>query len=146
MGTRARMVRSLVCYWILIMTTHLYSPSTNGFYTKEIHGDKIPTDCIAITEEKYNELFKQQTNGHQIVAIGGTPTTIPCTQVAESWDEVISLRNELLQESDWVVLADANPKPNKQAWLDYRQELRDIPQKYTTLESIVWPVSPNTAK
>jgi hypothetical protein len=35
-------------------------------------------------------------------------------------------RNQLLKESDFTVLPDF-PSTNKQAWLDYRQQLRNFP-------------------
>jgi hypothetical protein len=47
----------------------------------------------------------------------------PEQQLAQMRDE----RNELLQESDYVMVSDY-PHTNKQAWLDYRQALRDLPQ------------------
>ena len=41
-------------------------------------------------------------------------------------DEMREERNKLLKESDYTVLPDF-PTSNKQAWLDYRQQLRDFP-------------------
>jgi hypothetical protein len=43
-----------------------YSKSTNGFYTPEIHGENIPTDAVAITDEQYVALFEGQAEGKQI--------------------------------------------------------------------------------
>lgn len=45
-----------------------YSPSTNGFYTPEIHGDNIPADAVEITREHYDALLAGQSNGQRIVA------------------------------------------------------------------------------
>jgi hypothetical protein len=39
-------------------------------------------------------------------------------------------RNQLLKESDYTVLPDF-PTSNKQAWLDYRQQLRDFPSVWS---------------
>lgn len=58
-----------------------------------------------------------------------------------SWEYVRSMRSMYLKYSDWVVLPDSNP-PNKEAWLTYRQALRNIPQTFTTPESVVWPITP----
>lgn len=58
-----------------------------------------------------------------------------------TWDTIRAQRNGLLFESDWVGLSDSNP-PNKQAWLDYRQALRDIPQNFTNPEDVIWPTKP----
>lgn len=58
------------------------------------------------------------------------------------WSEVRRVRDERLQACDWRVLPDAPPSAgDRDAWLDYRQALRDI-----TLQAepaaIVWPVPP----
>ena len=58
-----------------------------------------------------------------------------------SWENIKSARNELLKETDWVGLSDVNVS-NKQAWLDYRQSLRDIPQNFANSEDVVWPTKP----
>jgi hypothetical protein len=39
-------------------------------------------------------------------------------------------RNQLLKESDYTALPDFSTS-NKQAWLDYRQQLRDFPSVWT---------------
>lgn len=59
-----------------------------------------------------------------------------------TWEEIRGKRNTLLSESDWSIMEDANPKPSKQAWLDYRQALRDIPQNFTNPEDVIWPQKP----
>ena len=45
-----------------------YSKSTGGFYTREIHGDNIPTDAVEITEAEYVALLEGQSQGKRIVA------------------------------------------------------------------------------
>ena len=45
-----------------------YSPSTNGFYTPEIHGENIPADAVEITREHYEALLQGQSSGKRIVA------------------------------------------------------------------------------
>lgn len=44
-----------------------YSPTTNGFYTLEIHGSNIPADSVEITAEQYAALLQGQSEGKQIV-------------------------------------------------------------------------------
>jgi hypothetical protein len=52
-------------------------------------------------------------------------------------------RNKKLTECDWVVMSDVTMLPSvKQAWLDYRQALRDIPANTTDPENPVWPQVP----
>ena len=56
-------------------------------------------------------------------------------------DEVRTQRDVLLVESDWAVLPDA-PVADGQAWKDYRQALRDVPQQTGFPTDINWPTKP----
>ena len=54
-------------------------------------------------------------------------------------------RNNLLTETDWVVLPDS-PIADKTAWETYRTQLRDITNGLTTVEqveAVVFPTKPN---
>jgi hypothetical protein len=59
-----------------------------------------------------------------------------------TWEQIRSQRDALLKDSDWAIISDATPKPSKEAWLTYRQALRDIPQNFSTPEEVVWPNKP----
>jgi hypothetical protein len=54
-------------------------------------------------------------------------------------DEMREERNQLLKDSDYTVLPDF-PSANKQAWLDYRQQLRDFPSVWAV--GVSFPVKP----
>ena len=45
-----------------------YSPSTGGFYTRDLHGDGIPADAVKITDRKHALLLEAQAKGAKIVA------------------------------------------------------------------------------
>lgn len=45
-----------------------YSPSSNGFYSAEIHGDGIPWDAVPISREEHRTLLAGQCAGMKIVA------------------------------------------------------------------------------
>jgi len=49
-------------------------------------------------------------------------------------------RNSLLSQSDWTQVADA--PVDKQAWADYRQALREIPDQAGFPWNVVWPEQP----
>jgi len=53
-------------------------------------------------------------------------------------------RNILLDKTDKYIVADfPHPTPEaKQAWLDYRQALRDLPSVTEDLENPIWPSPP----
>ena len=61
---------------------------------------------------------------------------------APTWEQIRSQRDALLKDSDWSAFADANPKPSKEAWLTYRQSLRDIPSTFKSPEEVIWPEKP----
>lgn len=46
-----------------------------------------------------------------------------------------SKRNSILASSDWTVLSDS-PLTNKTAWLEYRQDLRDITEGVNTVAKV----------
>lgn len=56
-------------------------------------------------------------------------------------EEVRTQRDALLAESDWAVLPDA-PVADAQAWKDYRQALRDVPEQAGFPTDIDWPSKP----
>jgi len=58
-----------------------------------------------------------------------------------TWDQIRSQRNFLLSQTDWIFSPDVTLK-NKEAWLTYRQALRDVPQTFSTPEEVVWPNKP----
>lgn len=61
--------------------------------------------------------------------------------VAEITAEVISMRNQRLQESDWTQLADI-PQQTKDKWEPYRQALRDVTTQPGYPYTVAWPVKP----
>ena len=59
------------------------------------------------------------------------------------WDRIRTKRNQLLGESDYIILADAPVDgTQKQEWTTYRQALRDIPQDYDSPNEVVYPDKP----
>ena len=51
-------------------------------------------------------------------------------------------RDALLVQTDWTQLPDV-PEPTREAWADYRQALRDIPQQEGFPHTVNWPEKPN---
>jgi hypothetical protein len=74
-----------------------YAASTLGFYSREIHGDKIPSDAVEITRDMYLELLDGQSKG-KIISIGvsGLPLLVdPAPQVLQ--DDALKARVETLE-------------------------------------------------
>lgn len=72
----------------------LYSASTGGFYSRDIHGENIPVDAVEITDEEHAELLEGQAQG-QIIAptadgrpsLQATPVVVPtATSLCEQVD------------------------------------------------------------
>lgn len=60
---------------------------------------------------------------------------------APTWDTIRQTRDELIKSSDWIFFPDVTLK-NKEAWLAYRQALRDIPSTFSNPSEVVWPEKP----
>jgi len=63
-------------------------------------------------------------------------------QLEQEASEARTQRNALLSDSDWAVLPDA-PVADQQAWMDYRQALRDVPEQAGFPANIDWPEKPD---
>ena len=61
-------------------------------------------------------------------------------QLEQEAEEVRTQRDALLSQSDWTQVPDA--PVDQQAWAEYRQTLRDIPQQAGFPTEITWPVEP----
>ena len=76
---------------------------------------------------------------HSIVGKDGV--IIEQSQLDMTWEELRSIRNQALADSDWRALKDVT-LPN--AWKDFRQALRDLPQNHTEANDAAdaWPEAP----
>ena len=63
------------------------------------------------------------------------------TKIELKWNEIRTLRNELLLECDGGVLPDSPVGETLTDWIQYRQELRNITSQENPF-SIVWPAQP----
>jgi hypothetical protein len=55
-----------------------FSSSTNGFYSRDIHGDDRPADCVEVPLEVHALLMEAQSDGYTIRSgENGMPVAIP---------------------------------------------------------------------
>jgi hypothetical protein len=121
--------------------TIYYSPSNKGFYDTRVGYNQYPSDVIDVTDQ-YDFLIDQINNRNQQIDIVDSQIVLVDRSVPElAWEEIISIRNMLLAESDYTQLPDVD-LANKQEWAVYRQLLRDIPQTYQEPGTVVWPTKP----
>ena len=59
---------------------------------------------------------------------------------ATLWSQLRTERNRRLAASDWTQLPDA--RVDKDAWVEYRQKLRDLPGETQDPASPEWPTTP----
>ncbi len=60
------------------------------------------------------------------------------------WDKVRQNRNHLIKQTDWMVLPDVELSDRKLEEIrEYRQELRDLPDKYEDPREIEYPKPPD---
>jgi len=59
-----------------------------------------------------------------------------------TWEQVRELRDQELDDTDWRAVKD---RTMSQAWKDYRQALRDLPQEHDDANDAAdnWPVAPD---
>lgn len=70
---------------------------------------------------------------------------------AQQWDEVRRARGAQLSATDWLGTkppdlpddVDGEIDANAQAWADYRQALRDLPDQGDDPTELVWPTPPD---
>jgi len=85
------------------------------------------------------EMTQEEINKHNDLALSSAE------QLEEALNFLRAKRNNLLAQTDWVVLPDS-PITDKTAWETYRTQLRDITNGLTTVEqveAVVFPTKPN---
>lgn len=121
--------------------TIYYSPSTKGFYDTDVGYTSYPADIIEITRAQHTTLLEEiNNNNKEIVVDENNQISLIERVVILTWQIIRLRRNRLLRQSDFTQMPDW--PGDKQAWADYRQLLRDIPQTYATPEEVVWPTKP----
>jgi len=71
----------------------------------------------------------------------GIAELVPYTPPPIAWSDIRAARDLLLRQSDWIALPDVQ-HPQKEAWLEYRQKLRDLPTTFNSAVDVIWPVPP----
>jgi hypothetical protein len=100
-------------------------------------------DDIEIPQEYYLDAitFQRDENGQVII---NRITEKEQELKIEELKKLRTKRNTLLEQTDKYIVADyPHPTPEaRQAWLDYRQALRDLPSTTEDPMNPVWPVPP----
>lgn len=120
--------------------TIYYSPTTKGFYDTDFGYPSLPEDIIEITSEQHSQLLHAvNMERKEIYVENGVINTRPIVNVP-TWNEIRALRNRFLENSDYTQMPDW--PGDKPTWATYRQELRNIPQVFSSPSDVVWPTPP----
>ena len=93
---------------------------------------EVPTDAMEeITEEEHAELMQSYNDWRD---------AFEANQLELYAEQMRKERNKLLSDSDWTQVSDA--PVDHQAWADYRQALRDVPQQDGFPSEVEWPTPP----
>jgi len=125
----------------------VYQTDDQGFFLFPVAADRdpleegnwlIPRGCVTEKPPVLKEGQKAKWKGGKWTVVDPEPQPEP--EVADKAQEVRAERNYLLTKSDWTQVADA--PVDKEAWAEYRQKLRDIPQQTGFPTEVDWPVRP----
>ena len=124
-------------------TNHQYvSKDGNVVYEQMI----TPNEYAALAQEdrEHWEVVKK-FYGRAPIPISEMETILNNDLLESAWSTLRNERNERLRDSDIYVIPDYPHATEevKQAWLDYRQVLRDLPANTTDPENPVWSEAPN---
>ena len=133
-----------------IMQTYYWSNSKRGFFTKEIHGENFPGDCVELTQEEYQNYLDKQSTGFEIVPSQGTgkptlvdrrpsPTEVEGMKVRMKRIQLLGKYVDAVNQVRWNLLT-----PEQQAYLtQYRQQLLDITDTPGFPYDVIWPEEPD---
>lgn len=116
-----------------------YSPSLNGFFDDDIHGDKKPADIVELTDEEYHGLLEAQSQGRRIVrGHGNRPIAVERVPTPEELASMrLRQRNQGLTATDAIVsrhrdevelgMPTTLTQEQYRALQVWRAQLRDLP-------------------
>ncbi len=106
--------------------------------------EKDGVRVFSINEEQYDDLADNCDASES----SGVVTIIKSAEWLENknneaWRKIRKERNQLLKDSDYIMVSDAPiTAEKKEEWETYRQALRDIPQDYDSPDEVVYPDKP----
>jgi hypothetical protein len=115
---------------------------------------KVLYDSVQALEQELKNKQEKQNKSYELILAGIVERLEKLESICfegiilqsadTSWDIVRAKRDYLLKSTDWTSVSGCTVAP--MAWAEYRQELRDLPQKFATakLDQIVWPAQPST--
>lgn len=111
-----------------------------------IENGKVANIVVADAEYAQKQGWVECPDGVDIGwSFDGDSVIPPPRDIEAEWKIIREQRDLLLVESDAYVLPDrwaAMSEEQQQAWTNYRQALRDIPQTFQDPADVIWPEKP----
>ena len=102
-----------------------------------------PDALWGLTNNDLDTLTWDESNADPKPDAASLDAAWPAVESERKWKAVRAERDRLLAASDFTQMPDAPlSDADKQAWADYRQTLRDIPQDFASPDDVVWPEQP----
>lgn len=133
-----------------VLMTYYWSNSKKGFFTKEIHGDDRPADCVELTHAEWQDYLEKQTQGFEIAPSQGqgkpilvdrrpSPTDVEAEKVRAKRSGLLYNYVDSVNQVRWNLLT-----ADQQDYLtQYRQDLLDVPQQPGFPFDVIWPTEPD---
>ncbi len=111
-----------------------------SFGVQRVFNSTPPTVTSEQVLEEDSPVFDVQANRWaQVFSVRSKTADELNAETQAQADVVRAERNEKLAATDWRFRSDMTPS---QAWVDYCQALRDIPNQTGFPQSVQWPVAP----
>lgn len=108
-----------------------------------------PKDYEAYLKAELEKVLQNTQNAPQTMMVDRRVYEVqqpeqPRLTERSKWTLIRQKRNQLLAECDWTQVPDA-PLDDKEReeWKRYRQALREIPQRFSKADDVVWPKRPS---
>lgn len=129
----------------------VYQTDHEGFFVGAVEADPdpletgnwiIPGGCVTEEPPALTEGQRAHWTGSEWKVVDPVPEPEPEPEPTEEEvrENLRSKRDQILTESDWTQLPDA--PVDQEAWANYRQALRDVPQQSGFPDSFEWPTKP----
>ena len=89
----------------------------------------------------YENKIYQSFTREDAISIGIPEDILDTVELELAWKDLRDKRDSLLTETDWTQVGDCPLKDNVD-WLNYRQQLRDLPDVVTDPNNVIWPTKP----
>jgi len=106
--------------------------------------EKDGVRVFSINEEQYTDLQDNcdASESSGVVTIIKSAEWLE-NKTNEAWRKIRKQRNQLLKDSDYIMVSDAPiTTEKKEEWTTYRQSLRDIPQTFSNPDDVTYPDKP----